>query len=140
MGRHGEPTLSWVVDDFRRVLAALGRRETWMFLGMATVVASIVGAAFKYALHLDFLLRLRSLTTSACHEVGNGSTALLFAATVFFALTLVAAFGELARHADFKRHRAVAAARSAGWHSLGWGTLSLLIGAALVVMLDSQCM
>lgn len=129
----------WLADDVRRLIALLKQREMWILIAIVCVFAAIIYYGFELALRFDFMMRLRNLTANACREIGNSATAFLFFGMVFLALTITMVFGEFARHLDYKRRKAHAQARSAGWNCVYWGAGSLTLGIAMVAFLQSQC-
>ncbi|HJW25853.1 MAG TPA: hypothetical protein VJ576_13230 [Rhodocyclaceae bacterium] len=129
----------WIGDDFRRLVARLKQGDTWILIGMAGLFGVLAYFSFVFALRMDFMMKLRHLSESACREIENGATALLFFGTAFFALTIVLVFGEFARHLDYKRRNAHAQARSAARQCIGWGAFAITIGVAMMVFLQSMC-
>lgn len=129
----------WIADDFRRLLEHLGRSETWILIAIVTIFGVIAYYSFHFALRMDFMMKLRHLSRSACREIENGATALLFFGTTFFVLTMIMVFGEFARHLDYKRRNAHAQARSAAMQCLSWGAFALMIGLGMMFFLESQC-
>lgn len=130
----------WIADDFRRLVALLTQRETWMLIGIAIVFAIIIYYGFLFALRFDFSMRLRNLTASACREMGNSSTAFMFFGMIFLGLTISMVFGEFARYLDYKRQKIRSMARNAAWNCWLWGAGAMLIGGTMVAFLQSQCL
>lgn len=129
----------WIADDFRRLIALLKQRETWILIGIACVFAVIIYYGFQFALKFDFMMRLRNLSANACREMDNSATAFLFFGMIFQALTISMVFGEFARHLDFKRNKARAQARNAAWNCTLWGVSAVFLGVTMVSFLQSQC-
>lgn len=129
----------WIADDFHRMVAQLRKPDTWILIGLVLFFGIIGYYAFQLALRMDFMMRLRHMTSSACREIGNSTTAILFFGTFFFGLTLVMVFGEFARYQDYKERRVLAYARSAALQCAGWGAFALTIGVAIMLLLESQC-
>jgi hypothetical protein len=129
----------WIADDFRRLMIQLGKPETWILIAMMAFFGVIAYFSFQFALRMDFMLRLRNMGQAACRDIENGSTAILFFGTTFFALTVSMVFGEFARHMDYKRCNAHAHARNAAWLCAGWGAFAILIGLGILFLLQSQC-
>jgi hypothetical protein len=126
-------------DEIRRLASALQQRGTWFFLAVLAVFSGIVYLTFRYALRMDFLLRVHRLTDSNCGNMDNPTMLTVFCASIFFGLALVVSFGEMARHAEFSRHQAWRQARGAAWLCAGWIALALAIGATMLAILVRHC-
>lgn len=131
--------MGWLRDEFTHLGEALQHRGTWLFLAMLSVFAAISYLTVKYALRMDFLLRLHRLTSTSCRDLDNATMLTVFCASIFFGLALVVAFGEMARYSQLVRDRAHVEAHRAGWLCLGWGAVALLIGGTMLLVLGSQC-
>lgn len=133
-------TFGWIGDDFRRLVVLMQQPEMWILLGIIAVFATLVYYAFRFALNMDFTMRLRNLTASVCSDVGNAATAFLFFDLIFLGLTISMVFGEFARHLDFKRRKAYTHARSAAYQCAGWSFFALCLGLSMLLFLNSQCL
>ncbi len=131
--------LGWLGDEFRRLGDALRHRGTWFFLALLAVFSAISYLSFRYALRMDFVLRIHDLAGGSCGAMDNSAMLTVFFASVFFALALVVSFGELARHSDFSRRHAHGEARSAALLCGGWIAIALAIGATMLAILVRYC-
>lgn len=134
-----ERAFGWIRDDMKRLWGHLQRRETWILIAIAGTFAVIAYYGFVFALKFDFMMRLRNLGAAACREMGNSAGAFLFVGLIFLGLTVTMVFGEFASYLDYKRHRALAQARSAALLCAGWSVFALVLGLAMVLFLHSQC-
>lgn len=130
---------NWISDESRRLAEALRHRGTWFIIALLAVFSGIVYTVFRYALRMDFLLRIHHLAGASCSAMDNGTMLTIFFSSIFFGLALLVAFGELARHSDFSRRHSHAEARSAALLCVGWIVVALAIGATMLALLVRHC-
>lgn len=130
----------WIGDDFGRAIEQLKKPETWVFIGLLTIFGGLIYFGYRLARKTDSFLRFIRAETASCVEMTNGPIIFLFFGTLFFALAMTVTLGELSQHFDYKRRQAQYQARRSLIQASIWGAVSLVVGAALLIYLDSRCL
>lgn len=131
--------MKWIIDDIRRAWRQLLRWQTWLVLGLMGGFAALIYLVARYAFRTDSILSFLHLTSGQCRTMTNGLIIAMFSGMVFFALTVLATFGELQHYLIARQKNASREARKALTWTIVWGCSALTIAIAALSYFKANC-
>lgn len=131
--------LQSLLDEFKEMLSALKRGETWLTLGLLAGFGLLVYLLSQFALQTDTMLRSLHYAAATCRELSNEPIIFLFCCMIFFFLAVVVTFGEFQRYFDYRRRNAHYEARQALIHGIGWCVIAIGISTAALLFFYKYC-
>ena len=128
-----------IFDSLRRTFNLFRKIETWAVLGLLTVFGVFIFFTVDYALRTDTMLLILGHRGAPCREPGDAGILGLFGGAFFFALAVVALFGEITQYLDLRRLAAPYETQRALKGALGWGAFAFTLGLAMLLYLRSLC-
>lgn len=128
----------WFADEFGLLWAQLQKRDTWILIGMMTMLGGLVALTVYSLLRFDATIKLRHLSMITCQDIGNLQTVGLYFGGFAFAMAIIVAFGEFANYTDEKRHdkkSSMSSARSA----IILAMLATAVGGGILLFLNQLC-
>jgi len=131
--------MTWITEEFQRLLAQLRRWQTWAVVGVITLFALLAYLVARFALRTDSVLTFLRVSANSCRDLTNGIIIFLFCGMIFFILTALLTLGELQRYFQYRQHRATHQARQ----SLIWGCcyagLAICMAISALVFFNHYC-
>lgn len=131
--------MTWIIEEFTRLIAQLRRWQTWAVIGVLTIFSLLAYLVARLALRTDSVLTFLRVSANSCRDLTNGIIIMLFCGMVFFALTSVLTLGELHRYFDLRQRGATRQARQALLWGCAWGSLAIGIAVSALAFFNTYC-
>lgn len=128
----------WFADEMGLLWVQLQKRDTWILIGMLTMLGGLVALTVYSLLRFDATIKLRHLSMITCQDIGNLQSVGLYFGGFAFIMAIIVAFGEFANYTDEKRHDKKSSMNSAR-SAIILAMIATAVGAGILFFLNQLC-
>lgn len=128
----------WFADEMGLLWAQLQKRDTWILIGMLTMLGGLVALTVYSLLRFDATIKLRHLSMITCQDIGNLQSVGLYFGGFAFIMAIIVAFGEFANYTDEKAHDKKSSMHSAR-SAIILAMAATAVGAGILLFLNQLC-